>query len=80
MNNDGTKAGFALEITGQVSELVNLPVIASGGAGLKKDFEILFNTTKATAGLAASIFHNNEIHIQDLKKYLQTKKIPVRCK
>ena len=80
MNNDGTKEGFALEITGQVSELVNLPVIASGGAGLKKDFEILFNTTKATAGLAASIFHNNEIHIQDLKKYLQTKKIPVRCK
>lgn len=80
MNNDGTKAGFSLEITGQVSELVNLPVIASGGAGLKKHFETLFNTTKATAGLAASIFHNNEIHIQDLKKYLKTKKIPVRCK
>jgi cyclase len=80
MNNDGTKAGFALDIVGQVSETVNVPVIASGGAGSKEDFEVLFSTTKATGGLAASIFHYGEIPIPELKNYLKTKKIPVRCR
>jgi len=78
MNNDGTKAGFALDITAELSEAVNVPIIASGGAGSKQDFEILFNRTKATGGLAASIFHYNEIPIPELKNYLKTKNIPIR--
>jgi len=78
MNNDGTKNGFALDITNQISNAVNIPVIASGGAGNKEDFEILFKTTKATGGLAASIFHYNEIPITELKTYLKTLKIPIR--
>jgi cyclase len=80
MNNDGTKKGFALDIVDAVSKAVNVPVIASGGAGSKEDFKILFNQTKATAGLAASIFHYGEIQISELKNYLKTNKIPVRCK
>lgn len=78
MNNDGTKSGFALDITNEISNSVGVPVIASGGAGSKEDFEILFNTTKATGGLAASIFHYNEIPISDLKNYLKTLNIPIR--
>jgi len=80
MNNDGTKKGFALDIVGAVSQSVNVPVIASGGAGSMSDFKELFNNTKATAGLAASIFHYGEIPIPQLKNYLDTNKIPVRCK
>ncbi|MFT5780593.1 MAG: cyclase [Crocinitomicaceae bacterium] len=80
MNNDGTKKGFALNIIDSVSAAVNVPVIASGGAGSKEDFKILFNTTKATAGLAASVFHYGEIPIPELKNYLRKNKIPVRCK
>jgi len=78
MNNDGTKQGFALEITRQICDVVNVPVIASGGAGSKYDFEDLFIHTKATGGLAASIFHFNEIPIPALKTYLKTRQIPVR--
>jgi cyclase len=78
MNNDGTKSGFALDITSQISNAVNVPIIASGGAGSKEDFEILFSTTKATGGLAASVFHYNEIPISELKTYLKTLKIPIR--
>jgi len=78
MNNDGTKAGFALDITAEISNSVNVPVIASGGAGTKQDFKELFEKTKATGGLAASIFHYNEIPISDLKIYLKTLKIPIR--
>ncbi|MFT5858149.1 MAG: cyclase [Flavobacteriaceae bacterium] len=80
MNNDGTKKGFALNLVDAVSKAVNVPVIASGGAGSKEDFKLLFEKTKATAGLAASIFHYNEIPIPKLKNYLKTNKIPVRCK
>lgn len=80
MNNDGTKKGFALDLVNAVSEAVNVPVIASGGAGSIEDFKDLFNTTKATAGLAASIFHYGEITIPELKNYLKQNKIPVRCK
>lgn len=79
MNNDGTKAGFALDITADISEEINIPVIASGGAGEMVHFKDLFQQSKASAGLAASIFHYNEIAIPDLKQYLNTAKIPVRC-
>jgi len=78
MNNDGTKAGFAMEITNVVSKAINIPVIASGGAGTKTHFFDLFTNTEASAGLAASIFHYSEIPIPELKNYLQNKNIPVR--
>jgi len=80
MNNDGTKTGFALDITGAVSQAINIPVIASGGAGTSEHFKTLFEQTEASAGLAASIFHYGEIPIPDLKKYLQNEKIAIRCK
>jgi cyclase len=79
MNNDGTKIGFAIEITNIISELVKIPVIASGGAGTMQHFKEVFQQTKAGAALAASIFHFREISIPQLKNYLQTQKIPVRC-
>jgi len=78
MNTDGTKAGFALEITKQLSELVNIPVIASGGAGTMHHFEAVFTETKATGALAASIFHFEEIAIPELKNYLKSKNLPIR--
>lgn len=78
MNTDGTKAGFAIEITKQLSELVNIPVIASGGAGTMQHFEDVFTETKATGALAASIFHFNEIEIPELKNYLKSKNLPIR--
>lgn len=78
MNNDGTKSGFALDITSQIADAVTIPVIASGGAGVMNDFVTLFSETKATGALAASVFHYEEIKIPDLKNYLLTKNIPVR--
>ena len=78
MNTDGTKAGFAIEITEQLAELVNIPVIASGGAGTMQHFEDIFTETKATGALAASIFHFNEIAIPELKNYLKSKNLPIR--
>lgn len=78
MNNDGTKNGFAIDITGEVSQNVNIPIIASGGAGTMEHFETVFNHTKATAALAASVFHYGEIEIQTLKNYLKNKKIAIR--
>lgn len=78
MNNDGTKEGFALEITNQVAQAINIPVIASGGAGQKEHFKSLFESTEASAGLAASIFHYGEIPVPDLKNYLQKENIPIR--
>lgn len=78
MNNDGTKIGFAVDITNQVSEAVNIPVIASGGAGTKVHFKEIFEQTKASGALAASIFHFGEISITELKDYLKTKNISVR--
>lgn len=78
MNTDGTKVGFAIEITKQLAELLNIPVIASGGAGTMKHFEDVFTETKATGALAASIFHFNEIEIPELKNYLKSKKLPIR--
>ncbi|MFS4472979.1 imidazole glycerol phosphate synthase subunit HisF [Chryseobacterium sp. T20] len=78
MDGDGTKNGFDLRITKLVSDNISIPVIASGGAGKVDDFVKVFNETKATGGLAASIFHFNEIGIQDLKQQLKTQKIDVR--
>ncbi|MDR4892105.1 MULTISPECIES: imidazole glycerol phosphate synthase subunit HisF [unclassified Chryseobacterium] len=78
MDGDGTKNGFDLRITKLVSENISIPVIASGGAGKIDDFVKVFNETKATGGLAASIFHFNEIGVQDLKQQLKTQKIEVR--
>ncbi|WP_126650643.1 imidazole glycerol phosphate synthase subunit HisF [Chryseobacterium aureum] len=78
MDGDGTKNGFDLRITKLVSDNITIPVIASGGAGKVDDFVQVFNETKATGGLAASIFHFNEIGIQDLKQQLKTQKIEVR--
>ena len=78
MNNDGTKNGFALDITGAISALVNIPVIASGGAGTEAHFTDVFLQTKASAALAASIFHFGEIPIPQLKAYLKTQNISIR--
>lgn len=78
MNNDGTKNGFALDITKRISEAVNIPVIASGGAGTVDHFCEVFNEGKADAALAASIFHYKEIGIPELKKYLKSKSIEAR--
>ena len=78
MNNDGTKTGFSLDITGEVSRNVNIPVIASGGAGTLKHFKEVFFNTGCSAALAASIFHFGEITIPDLKRYLISEKISVR--
>ena len=78
MNNDGTKNGFALDISKAVSEAVTIPVIASGGAGTMEHFAEVFNQTKATGALAASVFHFGQIPIPDLKQYLKTQNISVR--
>ena len=78
MNNDGTKSGFALDISDAVSRLVNIPVIASGGAGEKVHFKDVFEKTKVSAALAASIFHFGEIPVPELKNYLKTENIQVR--
>lgn len=78
MNNDGTKDGFALDITCAVSEAVNVPVIASGGAGTMEHFTDVFGAGKADAALAASIFHYKEIGIPELKAYLKEKGVEVR--
>ena len=78
MNNDGTKNGFAIDITNQVSEAVNIPIIASGGAGNLEHFKNVFEQTKATGGLAASIFHYGEIPIPELKNYLNKQQIAIR--
>ncbi len=78
MDADGTKNGFALDITSFVSENLHIPVIASGGAGNMEHFYDVFTAGKADAGLAASIFHFREIPIPDLKHYLSEKGIPMR--
>lgn len=77
MDADGTKAGFDIPITKQISDLVNVPIIASGGAGSMEHFKEAFENG-ADAGLAASIFHYKEIDIMELKHYLHNQNIPVR--
>ena len=78
MEHDGTKGGFAHELTDRVADLVGIPIIASGGAGNAAHFVELFQKTKADAGLAASIFHFGEVPIPALKRELKTKDIAVR--
>ncbi|MDN4166451.1 imidazole glycerol phosphate synthase subunit HisF [Cytophagales bacterium LB-30] len=78
MDQDGTKAGFDLGLTQSVSEAVQIPVIASGGAGAKEHFVSVFQEAKADAALAASIFHFGEIPVPELKKYLQEQGIAIR--
>ena len=78
MNNDGTKAGFANEALKTLNELVNIPIIASGGAGSIAHFEESFRIGKADAALAASVFHFNEIDINTLKRELKNNNIDVR--
>jgi cyclase len=78
MNNDGTKSGFSIDITAEVSRNVNIPVIASGGAGSMEHFKEVFNNTSCSAALAASIFHFGEIDIRDLKSYLKKENISIR--
>ena len=78
MNNDGTRLGFTIDITADVSRTVNIPVIASGGAGIMEHFKEVFFSTSCSAALAATIFHFGEITIPDLKRYLLNEKIQVR--
>jgi imidazole glycerol-phosphate synthase subunit HisF len=78
MNTDGAKNGFALNITKQVVDAINIPVIASGGAGKLEHFKEVFEYSGADAGLAASIFHFGEIPVPILKRYLYEQHIPVR--
>jgi cyclase len=78
MNHDGTKNGFACEALATLHDILTIPVIASGGAGNMEHFAEVFTTGMADAGLAASIFHFNEISIPQLKTFLAEKNIPVR--
>jgi len=78
MDNDGTKNGFALDITKWCADNLSIPVIASGGAGNEQHFADVFNLANADAALAASVFHFGEIKIPDLKQFLQQQKISVR--
>jgi cyclase len=78
MNHDGAKNGYSCESTARLSENLTIPVIASGGAGKMEHFRDVFTNGKADAALAASIFHYNEIHIMDLKDYLNKEGISVR--
>lgn len=78
MNHDGTKAGFALDITKTLSEALPIPVIASGGGGTMQHFADVFQLAHADAALAASVFHFKEIEIPELKKFLKAENIEVR--
>jgi imidazole glycerol-phosphate synthase subunit HisF len=78
MDTDGTKEGFDIELTRKISESVNIPVIASGGAGTLQHFSDVFKSGKADAALAASIFHYGEYTIDDIKKFLSKNNICVR--
>lgn len=78
MDHDGTKSGFANELLAKVSSLVNVPVIASGGAGKMEHFFDTFTTGKSDAALAASIFHFKEIGVPELKAYLKSKNLEIR--
>lgn len=78
MDRDGTKAGYDLELTRAAAEAVNIPVIASGGAGRMQDFADVLTEGKADAALAASLFHFNEIGMKELKDFLEERGIPVR--
>lgn len=78
MDQDGQKTGYDIELTRAISERVDIPVIASGGAGAKQHFYDAFTIGKADAVLAASLFHFNELPIPELKQYLKEQNVPVR--
>lgn len=78
MDCDGTKAGYDLELTRAISEVVSVPVIASGGAGSKADFYDALTDGKADAALAASLFHYKELEIMEVKEYLRERGVSVR--
>ena len=78
MDCDGTKDGYDIELTRTISENVNIPVIASGGAGTKQHFYDALTEGKADAVLAASLFHFKEMEIMELKQYLRDRGISVR--
>ncbi|HEY5575832.1 MAG TPA: imidazole glycerol phosphate synthase subunit HisF [Clostridiaceae bacterium] len=78
MDADGTKAGYDIALTKAVSSAVNIPIIASGGAGKIEDFFEVFDKSGADAALAASLFHYRELSIKEVKEYLDKKGVPVR--
>lgn len=78
MDADGTKNGFDLELTNAVSNVTNIPVIASGGCGCLEDFYNVFKDNTADAALAASLFHYGELTVNEVKEYLKNSSIPVR--
>lgn len=78
MDCDGTKAGYDIELTRQISDAVSIPVIASGGAGTKEHFYDALTAGGADAALAASLFHYKELEIAEVKQYLKDRDIPVR--
>lgn len=78
MDCDGTKAGYDIELTKTISQAVQIPVIASGGAGVPEHFKQALTEGCAEAALAASLFHYRELDIKDLKKYLKDEGVPVR--
>lgn len=78
MDRDGTRAGFDSDLTSAVSDAVNIPVIASGGAGSFEHFLEVFTTGRADAALAASIFHYREKGVRELKEFLRSNEVPVR--
>jgi len=78
MDFDGTKNGYDIALTDAVCQAVNIPVIASGGAGNLEDFYNVFTQTTADAALAASIFHYNEHPIKEVKKYLKEREVEIR--
>ena len=78
IDTDGVKGGFDLELLDEIASRVNVPIIASGGAGKMEDFSELFRHRGIDSGLAASIFHYKEIKIRDLKEYLRSEGIEVR--
>ena len=78
IDTDGVKHGFDLELLDELSAHIKVPIIASGGAGCKEDFAELLRHSGVDAGLAASIFHNKELIINDLKQYLKEQGVEMR--
>lgn len=78
IDTDGIKDGYEIELTKSISEVVSIPVVASGGAGKREDFYKVLTEGKADAALAASVFHYGEIKIYDLKDYLYSSRVPIR--
>ncbi|OGX24229.1 MAG: imidazole glycerol phosphate synthase subunit HisF [Omnitrophica WOR_2 bacterium RIFCSPHIGHO2_02_FULL_45_21] len=79
MDYDGTKCGYDLELTKAVTSSVNIPLIASGGAGRKEDFYTVLTQGRADAALAASLFHYQELTVKELKGYLKKRGVAIRC-